>query len=144
MLAASAAAACLLAPAPALCQQSLDQAFADGFSLLRFEPSPAGDRFFVVPEGAVPAGEPGIRAHALGHYTLRPSLVRTDNVTGQDRELVSKQLFVHAGLSYVPTSWQVRAGLRRKRLRVTQGVYRALRKVDCAQNPRERDWTGGH
>lgn len=99
------AAACLLAPTEARAQQSLDQAFADGFSLLRFEPSPAGDRFYVVPEGAVPAGEPGIRGQLLGHYTLQPSLTRTDNVTGQDRELVSKQFFLHPGLSYAPTSW---------------------------------------
>ena len=104
-VAACAAAACLLVPARAAAQQSLDQAFADGFSLQRFEPSPAGDRFFVVPEGAVPAGEPGIRAQVLGHYTLQPSLVRTDNVTGQDRELVSKQFFLHPALSYAPTSW---------------------------------------
>ena len=104
-LSACAAAACLLQAEPGWAQQSLDQAFADGFSLLRFEPSPAGDRFFVVPEGAVPEGDMGLRAQALGHYTLQPSLVRTDNVTGQDRELVSKQFFLHAGLSYVPTDW---------------------------------------
>ena len=102
---ACAAAAWLLVPARASAQQSLDQAFADGFSLQRFEPSPAGDRFFVVPEGAVPVGDPGIRAQVLGHYTLQPSLVRTDNVTGQDRELVSKQFFLHPALSYAPTSW---------------------------------------
>ena len=96
---------CLLAPQRAQAQQSLDQAFADGFSLLRFEPAPAGDRFFVVPEGAVPEGKPGVRAHVVGHYTLRPSLVRIDNATRQDRELVSKQLFLHPGLSYAPTSW---------------------------------------
>lgn len=104
-LATCAAAGCLLAPASAAAQQSLDQAFADGFSLQRFEPSPAGDRFFVVPEGAVPRGSPGIRAQVLGHYTLRPSLKRTDNVTGQDRELVSKQFFVHPGVSWAPTKW---------------------------------------
>src|SRR5882724_2938822 len=104
-LAACAALACLLFPARASAQQSLDQAFADGFSLQRFEPSPAGDRFFVVPEGDVPAGEPGLRAQVLGHYLLQPSLVRTDNVTGQDRELVSKQFFVHPALSYAPTKW---------------------------------------
>lgn len=95
----------LLAPAPGRAQQSLDQGFADGFSLQRFEPAPAGDRFFVVPEGAVPRGKPGVRAQVLGHYTLQPSLVRTDNVTGQDRELVSKQFFVHPGLSWAPTRW---------------------------------------
>lgn len=104
-LAACAAAACLVFPAAASAQQSLDQAFADGFSLNRFEPSPAGDRFFVVPEGAVPQGEQGFRAQVLGHYTLRPSLVRTDNVTGVDRELVSKQFFLHPGISYAPTKW---------------------------------------
>jgi OmpA-OmpF porin, OOP family len=104
-LATCAAAVCLLAPARAAAQQSLDQAFADGFSLQRFEPSPAGDRFFVVPEGAVPQGRPGIYAQVLGHYTLRPSLVRTDNVTGQDRELVSKQFFVHPAVSWAPTTW---------------------------------------
>lgn len=104
-LAACSAAACLLSPAEARAQQSLDQAFADGLSLLRFEPSPAGDRFYVVPEGAVPAGEPGIRGQLLGHYTLRPSLTRTDNVTGRDRDLVSKQFFLHPGLSYAPTRW---------------------------------------
>ncbi len=104
-MAACAAAACLLSPSFAHAQQSLDQGFADGFSLQRFEPSPAGDRFFVVPEGAIPRGEPGVRAQVLGHYTLRPSLVRTDNVTGQDRELVSKQFFVHAGISWAPTRW---------------------------------------
>lgn len=41
----------------------------------------------------------------LGHYTLRPSLVRTDRVTGLERELVSKQFFLHPGVSYSPTSW---------------------------------------
>jgi hypothetical protein len=104
-LAACAAAACLLTAGRASAQQSLDQSFADGFSLQRFEPAPAGDRFFVVPEGAVPQGSPGIRAQVLGHYLLRPSLVRTDNVTGQDRELVSKQFFLHPALSYAPTKW---------------------------------------
>lgn len=104
-LAVVAASACLLSPAVAAAQQSLDQSFADGFSLLRFEPAPAGDRFFVVPEGAVPEGEPGLRAHVLGHYTLRPSLVRTDDVTGERRELVSKQFFLHPALSYAPTRW---------------------------------------
>lgn len=104
-LAACTAAMCLLSPSRASAQQSLDQGFVDGFSLQRFEPSPAGDRFFVVPEGAVPRGEPGIRAQVLGHYTLSPLLVRTDNVTGQDRALVSKQFFLHPGISYAPTSW---------------------------------------
>lgn len=104
-LTACATAACLLLPGRAHAQQSLDQGFADGFSLQRFEPSPAGDRFFVVPEGAVPQGSPGVRAQVLGHYTLQPSLVRTDNVTGQDRELVSKQFFVHPGVSWAPTKW---------------------------------------
>jgi OmpA-OmpF porin, OOP family len=104
-LVACAAAACLLSPTQARAQQSLDQAFADGLSLLRFEPSPAGDRFYVVPEGAVPAGQPGVRGQLVGHYTLRPSLTRTDNVTGEDRELVSKQFFLHPGLSYAPTRW---------------------------------------
>lgn len=101
----TAAALCLLAPTHARAQQSLDQGFTDGFSLQRFEPSPAGDRFFVVPEGAVPQGKPGLRAQVLGHYTLQPSLVRTDNVTGQDRELISKQFFVHPGISWAPTPW---------------------------------------
>jgi OmpA-OmpF porin, OOP family len=103
-LTACAAALCLLSPGRASAQQSLDQAF-EGLSLQRFEPSPAGDRFFVVPEGAVPQGQPGLRAQLLGHYTLQPSLKRTDNVTGQDRELVSKQFFVHPGISYAPTPW---------------------------------------
>src|SRR5262245_21443275 len=72
-----------LAAAHAQAQQSLDQPFADGFSLLQYDPAPAGDRFFSVPDGAVFGGDMPIRAMLLGHYTLKPPLVRTDNTTGQ-------------------------------------------------------------
>lgn len=81
-------------------QQSLDQGFADGFSLLTFEPAPAGDRFFSVSDGSAYGGDDRLRATLLGHYTLKPPLVRTDNMTGQESELVSEQLFVHLGASF--------------------------------------------
>src|SRR5688572_5321985 len=79
---------CLSGARAAQAQQSLDQPFADGFSLLTFEPAPSGDRFFRVSDGSVFGGDDRVRATLLGHYTLKAPLVRTDNLTGEERELV--------------------------------------------------------
>lgn len=89
----------------AAAQQSLDQSFPAGVSLQRFEPAPAGDRFFVVPAGDVPQGTPGVRAQLLAHAALGPLLVRKDAVSGSTRRLISRQLLLHPALSYAPLPW---------------------------------------
>jgi len=90
---------------PAAAQSALDQSFSEGFSLLRFDPAPAGDRFFAVSDASASDAEEMFRAMLLGHYTLKPTLVRVDADTGERREIVSSQLYGHLDLSMVPASW---------------------------------------
>jgi OOP family OmpA-OmpF porin len=90
---------------PAVAQSALDQGFAEGFSLLRFEPAPAGDRFFSVNDASSTDVPEIVRAMLLGHYTLKPTIVRTDADTGERREIVSSQLYAHLDASVVPLPW---------------------------------------
>lgn len=71
---------------------------AGGFALNRFEPAPAGDRFFGVP-GGNEAGHGSVRLMLLGDYAYRPLVLYRND--GDDRvgSVVSDQLFLHAGLA---------------------------------------------
>jgi hypothetical protein len=80
---------------------SLDQPYPEGFSILRIEPAPAGDRFFAVPDATTSDAEQRFRAMLLMHETLAPSIERTDNDTGETREIVSNQLTAHADATVV-------------------------------------------
>lgn len=73
--------------------------------MLRLEPAPAGDRFFVVNDASASDAPELVRAMLLGHYTLKPTLVRVDADTGERREIVSSQLYTHLDLSVVPLRW---------------------------------------
>jgi outer membrane protein OmpA-like peptidoglycan-associated protein len=68
------------------------------FALDRFEPAPAGDRFFAVP--SADAGAHGsVRLMLLGDYAYRPLVLYKND--GDDRvgSVVSDQLFLHAAIS---------------------------------------------
>lgn len=68
------------------------------FALDRFEPAPAGDRFFGV-HGGNDAGHGSVRAQLLGEYAYRPLVLYTGD--GDDRvgSIVSDQLWLHGGLA---------------------------------------------
>lgn len=99
-------AAASLATVASHAQTSLDQPFPEGFALSPIEPAPAGDHFFLVGDGwshpAAPEGTLPLRAMAFGHLTLTPPLRRTDNATGESRNLVERQLYAHANLTVYP------------------------------------------
>ncbi|HEY3255616.1 MAG TPA: transporter, partial [Polyangiaceae bacterium] len=98
--------ACCALPRAAHAQYSLSQEYSEGFSLLRFEPSPAGDRFFGVRDAFVPGNlSSRFRAAIIGNVPTAPILTRTDNETGQSVEIVSKQFITHFDVGYVPTKW---------------------------------------
>lgn len=84
---------------------SLDQTYPEGFSILRLEPAPAGDRFFAVPDATTSGAPERFRAALLVHETLAASIERTDNDTGETREIVSNQLIAHLDASFLATSW---------------------------------------
>jgi hypothetical protein len=84
---------------------SLDQVYAEGFSILRLEPAPAGDRFFAVPDGTTSDADERFRAMLFLHETLSAPIVRTDNDTGETREIVSNQFFVHLDGTFVAAEW---------------------------------------
>jgi hypothetical protein len=92
-------------------QSTLDQRFPEGFALSPFEPAPAGDHFFIAPDGwsdpDAPEETSALRAMAFAHLTLKPTLKRTDNATGETREIVQRQLFVHADLTYYAAEWML-------------------------------------
>lgn len=93
-----------------MAQASLDEPFAEGFLLSPIDPAPAGDRFFLVRDGATDAAlseddDFPLRAMALFHLTLGPTIRRTDGATGETRNIVARQLYAHANLSYVPLPW---------------------------------------
>jgi OOP family OmpA-OmpF porin len=68
-----------------------------GFALDRFQPSPAGDRFFGV-QGADPGGHLLPRLMLLADYAYRPLvLYQQDGTTAVDN-IVSNQLFLHASV----------------------------------------------
>jgi hypothetical protein len=98
------ASACFARPASA--QYSLNQEFSKGFSLLRFEPAPAGDRFFGVPDAYVPGnGSSRFRGMLAFNAALAPLLSRTDNATGQSADIVSSQFVSYLDLAYFPNKW---------------------------------------
>jgi OmpA-OmpF porin, OOP family len=87
-------------------QYSLNQEFSKGFSLLRFEPSPAGDRFFSVPDAYVPGNDRSrFRAMLAFNVPLAPILTRTDNQTGQSADIVAEQFVSYLDVGYFPTKW---------------------------------------
>jgi OOP family OmpA-OmpF porin len=67
------------------------------FALDRYEPTPAGDRFFAVP-GADPAGHGTFRAGLVLDYAYRPLVVYRNDGEEDIGSLVSDQLFLHAGV----------------------------------------------
>jgi OOP family OmpA-OmpF porin len=68
------------------------------FALDRFEPSPAGDRFFGV-AGADPAGQATFRAIAVLDYAYRPLVLYRNDGDDDVGGIVSNQLFAHLGVS---------------------------------------------
>lgn len=89
--------------------QSLDREFEEGFELNPIEPTPAGDRFFLVPDGFsdpdAPEGAGPVRGMLFLHYSLAPSLTRTDNETGETADIVQNQLYAHANITGYVTPW---------------------------------------
>jgi outer membrane protein OmpA-like peptidoglycan-associated protein len=68
------------------------------FALNRFEPAPAGDRFFGVP-GADPGGKTTVRAMLLGDYAYRPLVLYTNDGDRSAGNVVKNQLFLHGSVS---------------------------------------------
>lgn len=94
------------APGVAHAQYSLTQEYSQGFSLLRFDPAAAGDRFFGVRDAFVPGNTSSrLRTAIVLNLPVAPVLTRTDNETGQSVEIVSKQFISHFDFGYVPTKW---------------------------------------
>lgn len=81
-------------------------AFATDLALDRFQPAPAGDRFFGV-QGGDPGGELAPRLMLLGDYAYRPLVLYKDNGDTKVGDLVSHQIFVHlaAGLVISDRLW---------------------------------------
>ncbi len=103
-VAAGAALACVFAAPRASAQYSRTQEFQTGFSLLRFEPAKAGDRFFAVPDAFAPGNtESRFRAQLLADFVLAPILSRTDNLNGQTVNVISKQFLTNLDVGYFPT-----------------------------------------
>lgn len=97
-------AGCVLLPVAARAQSSLDSPYPEGFALNVFEPAPAGDRFFGVPD-ASSYRDGKLRVHVVGDYALGDVVQRTDDVTGQKAAVVSRELYVHAGAAYPITDF---------------------------------------
>ncbi|HEX3775005.1 MAG TPA: thrombospondin type 3 repeat-containing protein [Polyangiaceae bacterium] len=103
-LALGTALACCFATTRASAQFSPTQEFQTGFSLLRFEPAKAGDRFFGVPDASIPGNTSSrFRALVLGDFVLSPILSRTNNVNGQTVDVISKQVLTDIDLGYFPS-----------------------------------------
>jgi OmpA-OmpF porin, OOP family len=94
----------LLASAPVAAQASLDQKYSEGFALEVFEPAPAGDRFFAVAD-ASSMKDRRLRAGVVADLSTSPVLRRTDNVTGEQANIVAHQLYVHGGAAYPITDF---------------------------------------
>lgn len=89
-------------------QEAAAQPFPEGVALNPIEPAPAGDRFFLAPDGSTDPALPEeddfpLRAQVFSHLTLSPPLRRTTAAGTED--IVERQLYIHAGLAYLPTSW---------------------------------------
>lgn len=70
----------------------------EGFALNRYEPTPAGDRFFAIP-GADPAGHALFRAWLVGDYGYQPLVLYEANGEDQVGDIVQNQLYLHLGMS---------------------------------------------
>ena len=71
-----------------------------GFALQQFEPAPAGDRFFGVPDAHVTGTQPYVMV--LGNYGYKPLSLRQQNTSGgYDKvgEIVGNQVYVHIDAS---------------------------------------------
>jgi OmpA-OmpF porin, OOP family len=86
------AASCVLIAATAVAADG----FAQGFTLDRFQPSPAGDRFFDV-QGGDPGGELAPRLMILGDYAYRPLVLYRNNGDDEQGTVVSSRLLLHLG-----------------------------------------------
>ncbi len=101
----------LLFQTEAWAQDSLAQPFSEGFALQPLEPAPAGDRFFSVADGSVFQRSDKnheaswLRLMLFGNYAYRPVLTRTDALTGERRDIVESQLYLHADVSATPLEW---------------------------------------
>src|SRR5262245_8120650 len=89
-------AAALVASGRALAQEDgAASSQTPGLALGRFNPAPAGDRFFGVPSPYV-AGDPALHVMLLGDYAHNPLVLVREGA--EDTELgsvVSSQLFLH-------------------------------------------------
>jgi len=85
-------------------QSSLDAPYPEGFALNVFEPSPAGDRFFGVSD-ASSYRDGKLRVNVVGDLALGDVIRRTDDVTGAEAAVVSRELYVHAGVAYPITDF---------------------------------------
>src|ERR1700690_2167829 len=80
--------------------------FAQGFALDRFQPAPAGDRFFGV-QGGDPGGDLSPRLMLLGDYAYKPLVLYRASDNQAIGNVVSNQLIVHvaAGISLWDRLW---------------------------------------
>jgi OmpA-OmpF porin, OOP family len=85
-------ASCVLLAATALAGTGYSQ----GFTLDRFQPSPAGDRFFHV-QGGDPGGELAPRLLILGDYAYRPLVLYRNNGDDEVGTVVSSRLLLNLG-----------------------------------------------
>jgi OOP family OmpA-OmpF porin len=116
----------VLVGASASAQTSLNQPYPQGFALSVFEPAPAGDRFFAVADASSFSDE-RLRLGLVGDYPTRYVLRRQDNVTGQSANVVSSQLYLHAGAAYPITDF----------LHAHADVpFAAVQKGDTASSPK--------
>ena len=95
-------AAALVAPGWAHAQTTVTNLF----TLDRFQPSPAGDRFFGV-QGGDPGGHLSPRAMLLADYAYKPLVVYRGSDETAAGALVANQLFLHAaaGISLWDRLW---------------------------------------
>ncbi|HMJ13015.1 MAG TPA: OmpA family protein [Polyangiaceae bacterium] len=68
------------------------------FELNRFQPAPAGDRFFGV-QGGDPASSGPLRVMALGNYAYRPLVLYRDDGDERVGSVVSDQLLLHGAVA---------------------------------------------
>lgn len=73
-----------------------------GLALNRFNPAPAGDRFFGVPSAAVP-GQNLLHAMLLVDYAHNPLIIRQTSDDAVLRNLVTNQLFLHLNATLAAT-----------------------------------------
>ena len=79
---------------------------AQTFSIDRFQPAPAGDRFFGV-QGGDPGGDLAPRLMLLGDYAYKPLVLYSDSGNQEQGAVVSNRMLLHigAGLSLWNRLW---------------------------------------